>query len=128
MTTSTAIRPSTDQDTKLRVGAAIMAVGGLGFIGYAVIFLIRNFSDSFLELGIGPNEVDVGNNQIEKFSPSLHDYIGHLHIAVSGFIAAVSAEARCGHGSLRSPHPCSPWRSRSPRTTRTISTPSAISG
>ncbi|MEX2268594.1 MAG: hypothetical protein WEA75_07925 [Acidimicrobiia bacterium] len=89
MTTSTATRPSRDQDTKLRAGAAIMAVGGLGFIAYAVIFLIRNFSDSFLELGIGPDQVDVGNNQIERFSPSLHDYIGHLHIAVSGFIAAV---------------------------------------
>jgi hypothetical protein len=65
-----------------------MAVAGLGFIGYGVIFLIRNFTDSFLELGIGPNEVSVGKDQIQQFSPSLYHYISHLHIAVAGFIAA----------------------------------------
>ena len=72
----------------LRAGSAIMAVGGLGFIGYALIFLVRNFTDSFLELGVGPGEVDVSRDQIQAFSPSLYDYISHLHIAVSGFIAA----------------------------------------
>ena len=66
----------------------IMAVAGLGFVGYGVIFFIRNFTDSFLELGIGRNEVDVGKDQIQDFSPQLYDYIGHLHIAVAGFIAA----------------------------------------
>jgi len=65
-----------------------MAVAGLGFVGYGVIFFIRNFTDSFLELGIGRNEVDVGKDQIQDFSPQLYDYIGHLHIAVAGFIAA----------------------------------------
>jgi hypothetical protein len=88
MTVTSATVARTDPGTKLRVGSAIMAVGGLGFIGYAVIFLIRNFSDSFLELGIGRGEVSVGKHQIERFSPSLYEYIGHLHIAVSGFIAA----------------------------------------
>jgi hypothetical protein len=65
-----------------------MALAGLGFIGYGVIFFIRNFTDSFLELGIGPNEVSVGKDQIQQFSPSLYHYISHLHIAVAGFIAA----------------------------------------
>jgi hypothetical protein len=32
--------------------------------------------------------VDVSKDQITAFSPSLFHYIGHLHIAVSGFIAA----------------------------------------
>ena len=72
----------------LRTGSGLMALASLGFIGYAVIFFVRNFTDSFLELGIGSEQVSVGNAQIEAFSPSLHDYIGHLHIAVSGFIAA----------------------------------------
>ena len=75
-------------DGRLRAGSAIMALAGLGFVGYAVIFFVRNFTDSFLELGIGPGEVSVGKDQIEAFSPSLYDYISHLHIAVSGFIAA----------------------------------------
>ena len=65
-----------------------MGGAAVGFIGYAVIFLIRNFTDSFLELGIGPNEVSVSKGEIQAFSPSLFEYIGHLHIAVSGFIAA----------------------------------------
>lgn len=72
----------------LRIGTNLMAVAAAGFIGYAIIFLIRNFTDSFLELGIGPNEVEVGKDQIVNFSPALYHYIGHLHIAVSGFIAA----------------------------------------
>jgi hypothetical protein len=74
--------------TKLRVGSLLMAVGGAGFIGYAVIFFIRNFTGTFLELGIGSGEVNVNKSQIQEFSPSLYHYISHLHIAVSGFIAA----------------------------------------
>lgn len=72
----------------LRTGSLLMGIAAVGFIGYAVIFFVRNFTDSFLELGIGPNEVNVGKDQIVQFSPSLFEYIGHLHIAVSGFIAA----------------------------------------
>jgi hypothetical protein len=78
-----------DSATKsLRLGTWIMGAAAVGFIGYAVLFLIRNFTDAFLELGIGPGEVDVGKDEIAAFSPSLFDYIGHLHIAVAGFIAA----------------------------------------
>jgi len=65
-----------------------MSVGAVAFIGYAVIFFVRNFTDSFLELGIGADQVSVGKSEIEAFSPSLYDYISHLHIAVSAFIAA----------------------------------------
>jgi hypothetical protein len=72
----------------LRLGAALMALAGLAFIGYAVIFFIRNFTGAFLELGIGPGEVAVGREEIKAFNPDLYHYIGHLHIAVSGFIAS----------------------------------------
>jgi hypothetical protein len=72
----------------LRVGSLLMGGAAAGFIGYALIFFVRNFTDSFLELGIGPDQVDVGKAAIQDFSPSLYHYIGHLHIAVSGFIAA----------------------------------------
>ena len=75
-------------DSRLRWGSGIMALAGLGFVGYAVLFFVRNFTDSFLELGIGHNEVNVGKDEIQAFSPELYDYISHLHIAVSGFIAA----------------------------------------
>ncbi|GAA2889258.1 hypothetical protein GCM10010517_53340 [Streptosporangium fragile] len=86
---TTAHRAATGAESgALRLGASLMALAGLAFIGYAVIFFARNFTGAFLELGIGPAEVDVGRPQIRAFSPDLYEYISHLHIAVSGFIAA----------------------------------------
>src|SRR3954471_784931 len=70
-------------------GSWLMIIAAIGFVGYAILFFIRDLSGGFLELGIGPNEVNVGKGQIEQFSPSLYAYISHLQIALSGFIAAV---------------------------------------
>jgi cytochrome bd-type quinol oxidase subunit 2 len=75
-------------ERSLRSGSWLMGVAAVGFIGYAVLFLVRNFTDSFLEVGIGPNEVHTGKDAIQQFSPELYHYVSHLHIAVSGFIAA----------------------------------------
>ena len=69
-TTRTAPAARTD-DVRLRLGASIMAVAGLGFVGYGVLFFVRNFTDSFLELGIGREQVDVGRSEIDQFSPDL---------------------------------------------------------
>jgi hypothetical protein len=88
MATITADRGTARVNSDLRLGSWLMGAAAAGFIGYAVIFFVRNFTDSFLELGIGPNEVNVGKDEIQAFSPSLFEYVGHLHIAVSGFIAA----------------------------------------
>jgi hypothetical protein len=89
MATATAdIHSGRVESSDVRIGTGLMALAAVGFIGYAIIFFVRNFTDSFLELGIGPNEVNVGKDQIVDFSPALYHYIGHLHIAVSGFIAA----------------------------------------
>lgn len=87
-TAEVAPRTLDQQEPWLRWGSWLMGLAAVGFIGYAVIFFIRNFTDSFLELGIGPNEVNVGKVQIQQFSPSLYEYISHLQIAISGFIAA----------------------------------------
>lgn len=78
----------TRQQSGLRLGAWLMGLSAVGFIGYAVIFFALNFTDRFLELGIGPEQVDVGRDEIQAFSPSLFHYVSHLHIAVAGFIAA----------------------------------------
>ena len=88
MTTTSTTSPNPTVQARLRLGSAIMALAGIGFVGYGVIFFVRNFTDSFLELGIGPDQVPVGRTEIEEFSPDLLNYISHLHIAVSGFIAA----------------------------------------
>lgn len=76
------------RERALRLGSWLMGAAAAGFIGYAVIFLVRNFTDAFLELGIGPNEVNVGKDEIQAFSPQLYEYVSHLHIAVSAFIAS----------------------------------------
>lgn len=81
-------RPAVDEPA-LVWGSWLMIIAAIGFIGYAILFFIRDLSGGFLELGIGPNEVNVGKAQIEQFSPSLYAYISHLQIALSGFIAAV---------------------------------------
>lgn len=86
ISTTTGIRSV--PETRLRTGSGLMALAGLAFIGYAVVFFVRNFTDAFLELGIGSHEVSVGRTEIMEFSPSLLHYVSHLHIAVSGFIAA----------------------------------------
>ena len=87
-TTPAVARPDHAGSTALRTGAGLMTLAAAGFIVYAALFFARNFSDSFLELGIGPNEVNVGKDEIQAFSPSLFEYVSHLHLAVSGFIAA----------------------------------------
>ncbi|CCK28682.1 putative membrane protein [Streptomyces davaonensis JCM 4913] len=72
----------------LRLGSGLMALAGVAFVAYAVIFFVRNFTGSFLELGVGPAETGTTKDGIRAFSPDLYEYISHLHIAVSGFIAA----------------------------------------
>lgn len=86
--TTTGSPQTVGADSRLNLGSILMALAGLGFIGYGAIFFVMNFTDSFLELGIGSGQVDVGRSEIEEFSPDLFHYISHLHIALSGFIAA----------------------------------------
>lgn len=81
-------RPAVDEPG-LVWGSWLMIIAAIGFVGYAILFFIRDLTGGFLELGIGQNEVNVGKAQIEQFSPSLYAYISHLQIALSGFIAAV---------------------------------------
>jgi hypothetical protein len=98
-----AARPGVRESPALKAGSALMTVAGVAFIGYAVWFFVRNFTGSFLELGIGPEQVNVGRDQIKSFSPSLFHYISHLHIAVSGFIAStgLAAALLAWHGVRR---------------------------
>jgi cytochrome bd-type quinol oxidase subunit 2 len=79
---------SQKMDRRLAQGSAVMALAAFGFVGYGLVFFARNFSGSFLELGIGPNEVQSSKVQIEAFDEDLFHYIQHLQIALSGFIMA----------------------------------------
>jgi len=86
--TTVSVDAGREESAALKWGVYLMTLGAVAFIGYAIIFFVRNFTDSFLELGIGPGQVDKGKDAIEAFSPDLYHYISHLQIAISGFIAA----------------------------------------
>ena len=69
-------------------GANVVALAGVGLIGYGLMFLVRNFT-GFIELGLTPEHVGGTPQQIQAFSPALYDYISHLQVALSGFIIAL---------------------------------------
>ncbi len=77
---------STDNPS-LRLGSVVMLIGALSFIGYAVVFFFRNFMGTGFELGVetinGVTQAD-----LNALNPAIVPYIGHLHIATAGFIAA----------------------------------------
>ncbi|HEV8612286.1 MAG TPA: hypothetical protein VGQ73_02175 [Gemmatimonadales bacterium] len=72
----------------LNAGANLVALAGIGLIGYGLLFLQRNFH-GFIELGLTPEQVGGTPEQIHGFSPHLYHYISHLQVAVSAFIIAV---------------------------------------
>ncbi len=75
------------QKSGLTQGAVLMLIGSLAFIGYAVVFLLRNFVGSGFELGVSTlNGVTPEN--LNALNPAIMHYIGHLHVATAGFIAA----------------------------------------
>ena len=102
MTTQTNIS-GTSVGTSVATGANIVALAGLGLIGYGLMFLVRNFA-GFTELGLTSELVGGTPQEIQAFSQNLYNYISHLQVALSGFIIAlglvVIALARFGirHG------------------------------
>jgi hypothetical protein len=67
-------------------------LAGLGFIGYAVIFFVRNFTGAFLELGIGPGQVKVDRGRSKWTAPRFNN--GVLKLAITLF--PIGARHRCG--------------------------------
>jgi len=77
-----------EESSTLKWGVYLMTLAALAFMGYALIFFVRNFTGDFLELGIGPDQVASGKDEIKAFDNDLYHYISHLQIALSGFIAS----------------------------------------
>ena len=77
-----------EESTALKWGVIPMTLAAVAFIGYAAIFFVRNFTGGFLELGIGSGQVASSKDEIKAFDNDLYHYISHLHLAVSGFLAA----------------------------------------
>lgn len=76
--------PNPSSDT----GAKLVALAGIGLIGYGVMFLIRNFT-GFIELGLTPEHIGGSAEQIRAWNPRLFYYVSHLQVAVAAFIIAL---------------------------------------
>jgi hypothetical protein len=72
----------------LDLGAKLVALAGIGLIGYGLMFLYRNFN-GFIELGLTPEQIGGTPEQIQGFSPHLYHYISHLQVAIAAFIIAL---------------------------------------
>jgi hypothetical protein len=74
--------------TSAVLGAKVVALAGIGLIGYGILFLIQNFT-GFIEIGITPDLIGTTPEQIAAFSPQLYDYISHVQVALGGVIIAL---------------------------------------
>lgn len=85
MTTDhTATAPETDQALKsrLRNGSILMALAGIAFIGYGVIFIVLNFVGTGFEIGVST----LAGMTPADLHPTVAYYISHLHVATAAFI------------------------------------------
>ena len=74
--------------TSSDLGAKVVALAGIGLIGYGMLILIQSFT-GFIELGLTPDLVGSTPQQIAAFSPQLYDYISHVQVALGGLIIAL---------------------------------------
>ncbi|MFC4439142.1 MULTISPECIES: hypothetical protein [Natrialbaceae] len=69
-------------NAKLRNGSLLMALAGVGFIGYGIVFLVLNFVGGGFELGVS----HLGGMTPAELNPTVAYYISHLHVATAAFI------------------------------------------
>jgi uncharacterized protein YacL len=69
-------------ESQLRNGALLMALAGIAFIGYGVVFLVLNFVGSGFELGVST----LAGMTSADLDPTVAYYISHLHVATAAFI------------------------------------------
>lgn len=82
-------RHETDHELerRLHTGALLMALAGVAFIGYGVVFLARTFFGTGFELGVATLN-GVTPADLNAIDPSVMHYITHLHVATAAFIIA----------------------------------------
>jgi len=76
-----------NNDSSLRLGSLLMTLAGISFIGYGLLFLYRNFYGTGFELGVDTIN-GVTRADLDALNTAIVPYIGHLHVATSGFIAS----------------------------------------
>lgn len=78
---------TTDATAKadLRRGATLMALAGVAFVGYGLVFLVWDLAGGGFELGVESIN-GVTRADVNAFEPAVLHYISHLHIATAAFI------------------------------------------
>jgi len=69
-------------ESRVRNGAVLMALAGVAFVGYGVVFLVMNFVGSGFELGVST----LSGMTAADLDPTVAYYISHLHVATAAFI------------------------------------------
>jgi len=77
-------RMQVDIGSSLWTGSLLMALAGVAFIGYGIVFLVVNFVGGGFELGVS----HLGGATPADLNPTVAYYISHLHVATAGFIIA----------------------------------------
>ncbi|WP_227352644.1 hypothetical protein [Haladaptatus salinisoli] len=71
-----------DIESQLRNGSLLMALAGVAFVGYGIVFLALNFVGGGFELGVST----LGGMTKAELNPTVAYYISHLHVATAAFI------------------------------------------
>lgn len=71
-------------NARLRNGSALMALAGVAFVGYGIVFLILNFVGSGFEIGVST----LDGMTPADLNPTVAYYISHLHVATAAFITS----------------------------------------
>ncbi len=71
-----------EHTSQLRIGSVLMALAGIAFVGYGIVFLVMNFVGSGFELGVST----VAEMTRSDLDPTVAYYISHLHVATAAFI------------------------------------------
>jgi hypothetical protein len=77
------------REQSLRNGAALMVLGALIFLVYAVVFFFLAFASSGFEIGVAMLN-GVTRQQLDGLNPAIMAYITHLLVATAGFVAATA--------------------------------------
>jgi uncharacterized protein YacL len=72
----------TDIGSDLRNGSLLMALAGVAFVGYGIVFLVMNFVGAGFELGVST----LDGMTPGELNPTVAYYISHLHVATAAFI------------------------------------------
>ncbi|WP_265108490.1 hypothetical protein [Halosolutus halophilus] len=80
-------RTEHELDRGVRIGSLLMALAGVAFVGYGVVFLARTFFGTGFELGVATLN-GVTPAELEAIDPAIMSYINHLHVATAAFIIA----------------------------------------